>query len=201
MGKQINFLQSQEDMNEFRNFVIESGLKIYDCDRPPIDHSCYKSVTKIDCGEFGNQYRLSIEDIDKILYKPEKHDIYLPLDNQVVEYSTPRIYTKVGEINIVSNGRIWIDKSSYDNPIYKQYMSLCKWIKKKYKFIADTFIYVAPNIEREIACGMVVGAVNEGRLQIVDEEMQRISKNTWLVSCRLIDGEWIDNTDERFYRR
>ncbi|MDR1939710.1 MAG: hypothetical protein LBQ40_02825 [Clostridiales bacterium] len=184
-------------MKEFTDVIAEIGLNVCVCKkRPPISSDCYKLAEDV---KFNDTYYLSLEKMNEILLYEAKYTIYSLNPSKIIEYSAPRKYQKKGETDILDWGRLWIDSESYDYPIYKQFEKLRRWIKKNYTYISEA--YIAPHMTEDIACGRVIAAVNSGSIQIVDEEMKTVCRKTWLCNCRLIDGELVDNTDERFYRR
>lgn len=169
MGKQIRFLQTEADVNEFIGYCRGLGLKVL------------KDGAAVEEVGFTTQYFLSAND-----------------QNAVVEYDTPQLYSTKGQMDILSCGRLYLPTPA-DGETLKLFESLRKFIVKTYAHIGS--YWFGRGAAEKVGEGEIIAATNFGTLQIADEKLQAVYVDTWLKNRRFVDGEWVDNTDIRYYRR
>jgi len=166
MGKQTRFLQTQKDMENFRNILIGLGFDIY------LEDYINKRLTTVtnETLRFNGFYYVS-----KDVSSYEKH-----FDRRKVtfEYLTPELYRREGKTDIISYGRVWISSDAPDE-VKRDFESVRKWLRKNYMHIDD--FWFAPDCCKQIQEGAIIAATNVGRLQLVDENLQPLFFDTWLM--------------------
>lgn len=117
--------------------------------------------------------------------------------NAVIEYDSPQLYRTQGQTDILSCGRLYLPTPA-DELALKIFKVLRAFIVKSYAHIGS---YWFGRSAAEKTCKEeIIAATNFGTLQIADGKLQAVYVDTWLKNRRFVDGEWVDNTDIRYYR-
>lgn len=117
--------------------------------------------------------------------------------NAVIEYDSPQLYRTKGQTDILSCGRLYLSTPAEESAL-KIFKVLRAFIVKLYAHIGS---YWFGRSAAEKTCkGEIIAATNFGTMQITDESLMVVSADTWLKNRRFVDGEWVDNTDIRYYR-
>ncbi len=154
-------------METFKKVLIDLGFHIYLVNS---DSKSLKTITNEDL-RFNEQYFLSKGIISE--------DKLSDLRKIAIEYSTPSLFRREGQKDIISDGRVWISSDVLDET-NKDFESVRKWLRKNYLHI-DYFLF-APDCCEQIKESAIIAATNFGLLQLVDENLQPLMFATWLAN-------------------
>ena len=155
MGRQINFFQTQKDVEEFCSFFYPKGIVLFDKQGNTIEDYTKINFTDYLCSN-GNEltgknfiaYRTTPFDNSQAKYID-----YPSFEDQIIEYSMCK--RSEGNDKYFNDGRLYLSNTLYDKKdMVRLYELLRKYIKKNYKYIG--WWYFAPHFMKEYQEGKVI---------------------------------------------
>lgn len=172
MGRQIRFHIDQEDANELIDFIYSKGGIIINENGQEADEDDLLHI--MDRKHFEGKYKFAYWCIkfpnSNLILNYYKNADAVRLDkfnSEVIEFSLP--YIRYEEIPLYDVGRIWCDRSGYENGSFyvkeheKELMGLYNkinyYIRKNYKLSINKFSYIGKHAYKMYMEGKLIPTV------------------------------------------